>query len=151
MALNKLSPEELADIHARISATMAPTYSSEQGDVGTQGRIHIEDWAALDFHARALEQEADELRAALDKAHEAAEISECRIAEVYDRIVKARDQIQPWLEPGSAQGDAMQAAFQFLQEAKYGLGGRTNVAGTIAQLKRPATADAQRDDVNGEQ
>lgn len=142
MALNKLSAEELADIHARISATMAPTYSSERGDVGTQGRIHIEDWAALDFHARALQSEADRLRAALDKAHEAAEVSECRIAEVYDRIVKARDHLQPWLEPGSAQGDAMQAAFQCLQEAKYGLGGRTNVASTIAQLKRPAPADA---------
>lgn len=60
-----------------------------------------------------------------------AEASEERLAKVYDAVVKARDLLHPWLEPGSAQGDALQQAFQLLQDAKYGLGGRTNVAGSI--------------------
>lgn len=78
-----------------------------------------------------LEEKTRNLSAALAKAHEAAEISECRIAEVYDRIVKARDIVRPWLEPGL---EDFRDLFQLLQDAKYGLGGRTNVAGAIAAL-----------------
>jgi len=88
--------------------------------------------------ASAIEAQAAEnerLREALTKAHEAAEVSECRIAEVYDRIVKARDIVRLRLEPGS---DDLRDVFQFLQDAKYGLGGRTNVAGAIAELSRAA-------------
>ena len=70
-------------------------------------------------------------RMALETLLPTADASECRLAEVYQVVVKARDLIHPWLEPGSAQGDALQAAFQHLQDAKYGLGGRTNVAGSI--------------------
>lgn len=89
------------------------------------------------------QQQADieALRAGLDKAHEVAEISECRIAEVYGYIVKARDYLRaddltPACGVPSAAYAFVQDAFQALQTAKYGLGGRTNVAGAIAQIKR---------------
>lgn len=105
---------------------------------------------AEELQERAEEQlaRAVALEAALDKAHEAAEISECRIAEVYDRIVKARDLIRAQLSPG--RDDFARAAFNLLQEAKYGLGGRTNVAASVAQLKRSATAGAEANSGQGE-
>lgn len=93
------------------------------------------------------QQEADiaAIRAALEKAHEAAEISECRIAEVYAFIVKARDLLRaddltPACGVPSRSYALVQDAFQALQTAKYGLGGRTNVAGSIAQIKRELPA-----------
>jgi hypothetical protein len=79
------------------------------------------------------QREIEALRSAMTKAHEAAEISECRIAEVYGRIVTARDLVRAWLEPGL---DDFRDVFDLLQEAKYGLGGRTNVAGSIAVLQK---------------
>lgn len=95
-----------------------------------------------------LSEEARALREALAKAHEAAEISECRIAEVYDYIVKARDAVNGSAHLASGvvpRGSlsVLQDIFEWLQKAKYGLGGRTNVAGSIAELTRAALARAK--------
>ena len=95
-----------------------------------------------------LSEEARALREALVKAHEAAEISECRIAEVYDYIVKARDAVNGSAHLASgivSRGSlsVLQDIFEWLQKAKYGLGGRTNVAGSIAELTRGALARAK--------
>lgn len=95
----------------------------------------------------AARKEARALREALAKAHEAAEISECRIAEVYDYIVKARDAVNGSAHLASGvvpRGSlsVLQDIFEWLQKAKYGLGGRTNVAGSIAELTRAAAIRA---------
>ena len=78
-----------------------------------------------------MERENRASRLSLEAILLIANVSEDRLAKVYDAVTKARDLIHPWLESGSAQGEALQAAFQLLQDAKYGLGGRTNVAASI--------------------
>lgn len=129
------------------------------------GETYHEDWRPTDDTVRPvtygvlrainaelarLSAEARALREALAKAHEAAEISECRIAEVYDYIVKARDAVNGSTHLASGvvpRGSlsVLQDIFEWLQKAKYGLGGRTNVAGSIAELTRAALAHAKGD------
>lgn len=98
-------------------------------------------YEALHSEACNLEEKLRLQAAALAKAHEIAEVSECKIAEVYDRVVKARDllHVSESLAPGAVSKEAfsrIQDVFGLLQEAKYGLGGRTNVAGSIATLRK---------------
>jgi septal ring factor EnvC (AmiA/AmiB activator) len=124
--------DSIADVCAKLGAIAdhLEALDSESGEART-----------FRMCAAYLKQQEDDIaaiRAALEKAHETAEISECRIAEVYGRIVKARDHIREELEPG-VNGN-VRTAFNLLQEAKYGLGGRTNVAGSIAQIKRELPA-----------
>lgn len=123
---------------------------SAENIVGTLQDFARGDWSAATINdtARAaaeriasLEADNERLRANWAKAHEAAEVSECRIAEVYDRIVKARDCVRVHL----VDDRNARRAFNYLQEAKYGLGGRTNVAGTIAALSRAALSPAADD------
>lgn len=81
-------------------------------------------------------------RVALDCLLPAAEASEARVAEVYDLIVQARDLLHSSEHLTPAAGLSREAhtrvqdVFELLQKAKYGLGGRTNVA---AQSRLPST------------
>jgi len=69
-------------------------------------------------------------RLAFGEMEPIADASEARIAEVYDKIVLARDKVR---ERGGNSD-----VFTLLQEAKYGLGGRTNVAGSIRSAREAA-------------
>lgn len=98
-------------------------------------------YEALHQNACRLEEKTRAMLTALAKAHEIAEVSECRIAEVYDRLVKARDllHVSESLAPGAVSNEAfsrIQDVFELLQEAKYGLSGRQNVAWSIATLRK---------------
>ena len=85
----------------------------------------------------------------LEKIREAAAASEQRIAAVYDLIVKARDLLRSSEHLSPAAGLSRQAyarvqdAYEAVQTAKYGLGGRTNVEGVIAALLSASQAKEQ--------
>lgn len=142
-------PDELAALVERLNELVAHHERLEQGAYDCY--LDEDDRAPIKRAACALtrlSEEARALREALAKAHEAAEISECRIAEVYDYIVKARDAVNGSAHLASGvvpRGSlsVLQDIFEWLQKAKYGLGGRTNVAGSIAELTRAALARAK--------
>lgn len=69
---------------------------------------------------------------ALDAVLPIADLSEARLAEVYDKVTTAREKIR--------ERDDLRDVFQLLQEAKYGLGGRINVAATIRNSQAPLLA-----------
>lgn len=134
--LSALSAEALATVASHFMGWEGAEYSDEELEALIKQRASRETRQSLETATLKLAYVVRRQNAALAKAHEAAEVSECRIAEVYDRIVKARDIVRPWLEPGL---EDFRDLFQLLQDAKYGLGGRTNVAGTIAALTRGET------------
>ncbi len=77
------------------------------------------------------EHDARVRRAALGEVLAIAETSEKRAAEAYDRIVKARDLV----------GAENPFPWHALQEAKYLLGGRVNVAAAIRALVEKQDAE----------
>lgn len=75
-----------------------------------------------------LEAEIVGRAAMLDHFEAVADASEKRIAAVYDLIYKTRELIRARLQPGS---EDFRPEFKMLQDAIYGLSGRTSVVGSI--------------------
>lgn len=69
------------------------------------------------------------MRRSIDAVTTVAKVSEERLAQVYDKVVSARDTLRS--SEDLFRDVVVRNAVSLLQEAKYGLGGRTNVAATI--------------------
>lgn len=91
-----------------------------------------------------LEAEIVGRAAMLDHLEAVADASEERIAAVYDLIYKTRELIRARLQPGS---EDFRPEFKMLQDAIYGLGGRTSVVWSIraARSNDPKHAAADGD------
>jgi len=97
-----------------------------------------------------LEAEIVGRAAMLDHLETVADASEKRIADVYDLIYKTRELIRARLQPGS---EEFRPEFRMLQDAIYGLGGRTSVVGSIhaARTAGPRSADGAANSGTGGQ